>query len=150
MHNAVRHEVCIISTARLRSACGLQSTGQLLLSYRARRCWPEPEQRRYGNADRRARFTKHADYYHAHPEAHLVSPKQFVVGDALDSVVRVQKLDNAMIPNILAVLAGVFPAVRFANRQETHPTRQCGTGDGCALVEESKWSACRHHGRAGG
>lgn len=51
---------------------------------------------------------------------HLVSPKQLVIGDIFHPVVRVQELHHSVMPHVLAILAGVVPAVRFAHRQKAH------------------------------
>lgn len=54
---------------------------------------------------------------------HLVSPKQLVIGDIFHPVVRVQELHHSVMPHVLAILAGVVPAVRLAHRQKAHEVK---------------------------
>lgn len=52
--------------------------------------------------------------------AYLVSPQQLVIRDIFDGVVRIEELDHPVLRHILAVLAGMLPAVRLAHSQEAH------------------------------
>lgn len=51
---------------------------------------------------------------------YLISPQELIVGYILDPVVDVEELHHAVVPNILAVISSLIPAVWLSDLEQPH------------------------------